>query len=176
MSICTTPEGSYYKEYGNFNNSSNEKKHSWSKIGYNQNMKMWKSYDYRCLKPKENIIPEEWPHYEMEGYRKAKTEKELNEVDEIKFDKYFFNLEDPQIFNDMILMENRSDYWKRTYGVDFATSPELSSKATNLECYAYCFKAEFEEFALDCKRKGGFFKCCRTVYVIFFSQGTLILV
>ena len=59
---------------------------------------MWKNYDFRCLKPKKGLKPEDWPHYEMNGYRAAKTKEELNNVMEIKFDKYFFNFEDTKIF------------------------------------------------------------------------------
>ena len=51
-----------------------------------------------------------WPHYEMSGYRAAKTVKELSEVEEIPFDKYFFNFEDPQVLN---VMSNGKKRYKR---------------------------------------------------------------
>ena len=60
---------------------------------------MWKNYDFRCLKPKEGVPSAKWPHYEMKGYRAAKTQEELDKVEEIPFDKYFFNLEDPDVLN-----------------------------------------------------------------------------
>ena len=62
---------------------------------------MWKSHDFRCLKPKEDVDPKNWPHYEMRGYRAARNQKELSKVKEIKFDKHFFNLEDPTVWKAM---------------------------------------------------------------------------
>ena len=62
-------------------------------VGYNNDQRMYKQYDYRCLKPVKNQPPEKWPHYEMHKFRAAKTEKEVKEVKEIKYDKNFFNFE-----------------------------------------------------------------------------------
>ena len=58
-----------------------------AKTGYEQDMKMYKSGDYRCLKPKEGLPSSQWPHYDMEQHRAAKSVEELNKVDEIPFDK-----------------------------------------------------------------------------------------
>ena len=71
---------------------------------------MYKSYDFRCLKPMSGVSSVKWPHYEMSGYRAAKTEEELSEVEEIPFDKYFFNFEDPQVLN---VMSNGKKRYKR---------------------------------------------------------------
>ena len=62
-------------------------------VGYNNDQRMYKQYDYRCLKPVKNQPPEKWPYYEMHKFRAAKTEKEVKEVKEIKYDKNFFNFE-----------------------------------------------------------------------------------
>ena len=70
-------------------------------LGFSTDIKMYKSNDFRCLKPKDGVPIEKWPHYEMHGYRAAKTEEELDEVEEIPFDKYFFNFEDPEVLNAM---------------------------------------------------------------------------
>ena len=43
--------------------------------------------NYRCLKPKPGLPSSEWPHYDMQQYRKAKSAVELEKVDEIPFDK-----------------------------------------------------------------------------------------
>ena len=71
---------------------------------------MYKSYDFRCLKPTTGVSSVKWPHYEMSGYRAAKTVEELSEVEEIPFDKYFFNFEDPQVLN---VMSNGKKRYKR---------------------------------------------------------------
>ena len=125
-------------------------------------MKMWKYYDFRCLKPKKDLTPEKWPHYEMIGYRAAKTKEELQRVKEIKFDKYFFNLEDPKVWKDMTDVKKASRIWKKTYGFNFAALTEgKDGNANNTKCMIDCFKSEQRSFARQCKRKGGLFKCCR---------------
>ena len=55
--------------------------------GYLVDMRMYKYPDYRCLKPKPGLSSSQWPHYDMEQHRAAKTVGELNKVDEIPFDK-----------------------------------------------------------------------------------------
>ena len=55
--------------------------------GYLVDMKMYKYPDYRCLKPKPGLPSSQWPHYDMEQHRAAKSVEELKRVDEIPFDK-----------------------------------------------------------------------------------------
>ena len=55
--------------------------------GYLVDMKMYKYPDYRCLKPKPDLPSSQWPHYDMEQHRAAKSVEELNKVEEIPFDK-----------------------------------------------------------------------------------------
>ena len=57
-----------------------------AKTGFLVDMKMYKGPDYRCLKPKEGPSSE-WPHYDMNQYRRAKTTEELEKVEEIPFNK-----------------------------------------------------------------------------------------
>ena len=122
---------------------------------------MWKEYDYRCLKPKSKIKPEEWPHYEMNGYRNARTKNELDNVQEIKFDKYFFNFEDPKIFKEMIKGPKRKNIWKKTYGFDYVSfNDKKNTPHAYIGCFKSCLKAEQKRFARKCKKKGGLFKCC----------------
>ena len=131
------------------------------RIGFQTDQKMWKAYDYRCLKPKANLKPEDWPHYEMNGYRNAKTKQELEIVQEIKFDKYFFNFEDPLILKQMMKGAKRKNIWKKTFGFDFVSFNEReNSPNMQLPCYIYCLKAEQRKFARKCKKKGGLLKCC----------------
>ena len=63
--------------------------------GYMTDMKMYKAPDYRCLKPKKNLPSSEWPFYDMEQHRRAKTTEELENVEEIPFDKEFDNIYSP---------------------------------------------------------------------------------
>ena len=55
--------------------------------GYLVDMKMYKYPDYRCLKPKPDLPSAQWPHYNMEQHRDAKTVQELEDVEEIPFNK-----------------------------------------------------------------------------------------
>ena len=95
LSICTTAAGTIYH-----NTNKTLKKVQikgllngapTASVGFSTDKLMWKSYDFRCLKPKEGVPTEKWPHYEMHGFRAAKTKEELANVVEIPFDKYFFN-------------------------------------------------------------------------------------
>ena len=105
--MCTTALGTVYKESIGF--SSLESGFIDAKSGFNTDQKMWKVNDFRCLKPKEDVNPEQWPYYEIHGYRAAKNKEELENVKEIAFDKYFFNLEDPRIFMEMMKGAKRKD-------------------------------------------------------------------
>ena len=40
-------------------------------LRYSVDMNMYKSNDFRCLKPKKGVPYEKWPHYEMTGYRQT---------------------------------------------------------------------------------------------------------
>ena len=117
LSVCTTAGGSTYLH----TNQTLEKVQSrglldgapTASFGFSTDMRMYKSYDFRCLKPKDDIPIEKWPHYEMHGYRAAKTEEELDVVEEIPFDKYFFNFEDPEVLNAMTDgTEKGRKYWR----------------------------------------------------------------
>ena len=55
--------------------------------GYLVDMRMYKYPDFRCLKPKSGVPSSQWPHYDMEQHRAARTKGELERVEEIPFDK-----------------------------------------------------------------------------------------
>ena len=55
--------------------------------GYLVDMRMYKYPDFRCLKPKPGVPSSQWPHYDMEQHRAARTKAELERVEEIPFDK-----------------------------------------------------------------------------------------
>ena len=82
---------------------------------------MYKFPDFRCLKPNSSVPSSQWSHYEMSGFRAAKSKQELEKVKEIPFDKYFFNFEDPEVMHAMTDgTENGLNIWKKTYGWDWA--------------------------------------------------------
>ena len=164
LSICTTSEGTFYRDSENISNAQNSHQHIDAQMGFSTDSKMWKNHDNRCLKPKKDLKAKDWPHYEMNGYRAAKTQEELNNVMEIEFDKYFFNFEDPKIFEEMIKGDERENLWKKTFGFDYVSfNDRKNSHSVFAKCYINCFKAEQKSFARKCKKKGGLFKCCMSV-------------
>ena len=126
-----------------------------------------KKSDNRCLKPSKTKRPEKWSYYDMEGFRSAKTEDELNKVKEIKYDKYFFNFEDPKVFKKMLHPKKGPRLWRKVYGYDFAYMQNIKKQPViHYGCYKYCYKAERKGFARKCKKEGGLFKCCLSKYII----------
>ena len=98
----------------------------------------------------------------MKEYRKASTEEELNKVELIPYDRNFFNVEDPKVFKDLMIGKNRNKIWKRTYGFDFVSvKPSKKQPVKHFSCMKYCLKSEFGNFAKQCRKKGGLFKCCQ---------------
>ena len=92
LSICTTKHGSSFK----FSNESliNGKEDSSNSdtvnaaMGFLTDMRMYKSYDFRCLKPNPNLPTEKWGHYEMHGYRAAASKTELGNQTSIVLIKF----------------------------------------------------------------------------------------
>ena len=166
LSVCTTEEGSRYiytnKSLAKVEAEGLQHGAPTAIAGFSTDMPMWKNYDFRCLKPKEGVSSEMWPHYEMQKYRVAKTEKELDEVEEIPFDVNFFNIEDPKVLNKMTNGKKSGlELWKKTYGFDWADYVNGSnSTGEDFKRRQHCLDAEYGKFAKDCKKKGGFFKCC----------------
>ena len=89
--------------------------------GFSIDMTMYKGYDFRCLKPKAGVPSEKWPHYEMQAFRAAKTKEELKKVEEIPFDKYFYNFEDPEVLDAFTDGSDKGlELWRETFGFDWA--------------------------------------------------------
>ena len=83
LSICTTKYGSTFK-FSNESVTEGKKEGSNSgsvnaAMGFLTDMRMYKTHDYRCLKPNPKIPSRKWGHYEMHGYRAAASEVELGE-------------------------------------------------------------------------------------------------
>ena len=106
LSVCTNEDGTYFKDSEDKPlNGSKNKVHTIclqtyvniycicffkavnAATGYLTDMRMYKNPDYRCLKPKPGLPSSQWPHYDMEQHRAAKSVEELQKVDEIPFDK-----------------------------------------------------------------------------------------
>ena len=73
LSICTTATGNFYKDSDKEKAGADKKNKISAKSAFENEHKMFKSHDYRCLKPKKGVSPEKWPHYYMPDYRKAKA-------------------------------------------------------------------------------------------------------
>lgn len=143
---------------------------------------MYKQHDYRCLKPNPKVPSSEWGHYDMHGFRAAKSTKELGQqiqlfwfllaciislekVKEIPFDIFFYNFADPKVLYAMTDGTKRGlNLWKKTYGFDHAYwIPGKDRLAKLYKCQAHCIEAEFGKhgkFSNDCKKNKGFYKCC----------------
>ena len=100
----------------------------------------------------------------MQAFRSAKTTEELEKVQEIKYDNYFFNFEDPKVFKEMTSGKQAKAIWKKTYGFDFVSFNDNDRQPVeNYQCIKYCYKQELlGAFAKECKKKGGVFKCCQS--------------
>ena len=76
LSVCTTKDGSYFLDSAVLNKNNNKQVVN-AKIGFQTDMRMYKAADFRCLKPSASVPSSKWPHYDMVGYRAAKTRAEL---------------------------------------------------------------------------------------------------
>ena len=161
LSICTDEYGTTFKASENYTENVNSDGKIDARHNYMANQRMYKKSDYRCLKPSNITKPEKWAYYEMEGFRAATSEDDLKNVKEIKYDKFFFNFEDPNVFKEMMHPKKGPRLWRRVYGYDFAYLQKRKRQpAKSYACLKYCYKAERKKFARKCKKKGGFFKCC----------------
>ena len=76
-------------------------------------MRMYKYPDYRCLKPKPGLPSSQWPHYDMEQHRAAKSLEELDKVEEIPFDKESSESSDMIIKKRLLILilSSNDNYW-----------------------------------------------------------------
>ena len=178
LSVCTMKDGiTYYK----FTNATLDKKVGKNHLegapganhGFSTDDRMYKNYDFRCLKPKSGVDSSKWPHYEMKGYRKAATKEQLKKVPEIPYDNNFFNWEDPKVLEAFTKGKDKdvSKVWKKAFGFDATYKYKFGSNTRMDECSQHCLKAGYEKFAKKCEKDGGFFKCCvyATTLEIFYK-------
>ena len=138
MSVCTVGEKHIFKDSKEETDiiESEKSRGISAKEGFLTDMKMYKNPDFRCLKPKKRLPPNKWPHYYMPKFRAAKNKDELQKVEEVPFDKYFLNFEDPKVFKTMTNPLNVPKLWKKTYGMDFAALlPVPNMNIYNLEAH-----------------------------------------
>ena len=173
--MCTTKYGTIFNKPSR-NQQKSKKNKNWildAMEAFGNDQRLFKRNDYRCLKPSNTKRPEKWSYYDLEGFRAARTEDELNKVKEIKYDKYFFNFEDPWVFKRMLHPKKGPRLWRKVYGFDFAYVQNLNKQPVlNYGCMKYCYKAKRKKFARNCKKKGGFFaNKARKVLVTRLLQG-----
>jgi hypothetical protein len=129
---------------------------------------MYKDWDYRCLVPDSHRDPAKWRTYDMHGYRVAFNKKTLDQVETFKFDKYFNNWMDPKVFK--AFARKPAKYWKKGYGFPYVKTRQHSTgsieQSSAVQCWEKCARLEVSSFARQCKRKGGFMKCCVTSWSI----------
>ena len=165
LSVCTDAMGTTFRDSGaELNKTAAQPRGSRevsAKMGYQVDMKLYKANDYRCLKPIAGRPSIEWPHYYMASFRAAKTESELQKAETIPFNVNYLNMEDPKVFKALTNPKSGADLMKKTYGFDFvALLGGMGGKANVNQCHQHCLRAEYGKFARQCKKSGGFFKCC----------------
>ena len=96
LSICTKKDGtSYFRNEswnGLFMNTFSAAQGYTVDLKYRNDLfqRERELIDFRCLKPKPGVPSSKWPHYDMKQHRAATTLAELQQVDEITFDKESF--------------------------------------------------------------------------------------
>ncbi|XP_023322149.1 uncharacterized protein LOC111696686 isoform X2 [Eurytemora carolleeae] len=112
-----------------------------------------KEGDYRCLNPDSDKDPTKWKIYDPVLLANATTKDELNKVP-----SYTFKMNDNVVNPELIKQLTGDDYeknWKKYYGVDFVSRGEDLGEVV-LDCY----KAQKSDFAKNCRKNKGLFKCC----------------
>jgi len=108
------------------------------------------------MRPKN---PEKWDYYDPDEFYYATTQEALDKAKTNKFDKNFFNFEDPEVLYNFLDPKKKS-IWKKTYGIDYVNMehmPENPLEKTYVECERTRRKSKF---AQNCRIDGGFFNCC----------------
>jgi len=178
LSLCTYPS-SHYGPHGNsnsvFDDRDLELKDQKNRVTASELFfsvqHMYKDWDYRCLVPYSHKDPRKWKTYEMHDYRKAFSEEKLKKVEQFKYDNNFHNWEDPKVLR-YFTKSTKSvrKAWKKTYGFPYVSVNSWDGKhinpQNNTKCFQKCAKYEQYSFAKDCKKRGGFFKCCIQAFTL----------
>merc|ERR1719239_1698379 len=174
---CTLPFCSYKNEFGDIvvegENILSTNKIEDQEIGtlavyeLRATNSFYKGYDNRCLKPDDNKPAEKWDHYDPDEFYEAITKEKLDQAKTWKFDKNFFNFEDPSVMK-KFTDQKKDNVWKKTYGFDDVhVVPEGTDNRLYPEMIQACLKKEKKSrFAKKCRKDKGFFKCCNTVLAL----------
>jgi len=127
----------------------------------------YKGEDTRCLMPYSDPDPNKWGHYDPDHFANIILKEELDKAEPVEFDKRFFNLEDPEVF-EMMTGKKFKQNFQEAYGYDFVaqvmdpynSTARCISESQMFECSKNCLEAEKSKFAKDCRRDKGLFKCC----------------
>ena len=155
---------------------------------------IFKSWDYRCLVPYSHKDPEKWRTYDMHGFRAASNQEMFDKVDTFKFQVLFNNWINPKVLAKYAKRPRKA--WKRAYGFPYTTPVNWNGTDINTAdaspCWWRCaqlvnqislivfcptffqtchlkrrvLSQETEDFAKNCAKEGGYFKCCVTMFTL----------
>ena len=174
LPMCTYPPGglesTVFDGLNGLNLNSQKNKIQANDIFFSNGM-IYKSEDYRCLKPYSHEDPNKWHTYDMEAYRKSFSPKTLDNVHSFKYDNNLHNFVDPMVLKKFTRSKKDSEAnWKRSYGYHYVKNipgfhfkksifgVSLNINATS--CVNKCNAIENSRFAQLCAQEGGYFKCC----------------
>ena len=98
---------------------------------------IYKSWDYRCLAPYSHKDPDLWGTYDVQAYRKAYDKKTMEKVNINKFDKYFNNFIDPNVWSEFL--ESPTKMWWKSYDLPTAVHRPRGT-SDSIKCHMMCMK------------------------------------
>lgn len=132
---------------------------------------IYKSDDYHCLAPNSHRNASRWKNYDLEKYRTAYDEETLKKVPTYKYDNRLYNFVDPKVWKLFTKSEKVGRRtWRKVYGFQYAkqirgfNASKIYKTLSAFSCLKKCISLENSKSAKDCKKKGGYFKCCITYW------------
>ena len=102
---------------------------------------IYKSEDYRCLKPYSHKDPKKWHTYDMHTYRRAVNNLTLQNVDSFKYDNDFNNFIDPSVFDKYTSdIETIRSVWNKSYGFNNTFLPYVMNSETEFHLKSDCLE------------------------------------
>jgi hypothetical protein len=170
LPMCTMPPGG--KEYTEFDGLEDLKLESQKNVLKANDLffsteHIYKDDDYHCLKPDSHKKKEKWRKYEMEKYKEAYSPETLESVPTFKYDNKLYNFVDPEVFKSFTKNERSGrKNWRKTYGFYYTKqipgfyAGKYNETLVAYKCLKKCTEMENSNFARQCKKDGGYFKCC----------------
>ena len=179
LPMCTYPPGNKANtDFDMKHQTKMSNKISAKEIFFSDHHKNYNDNNY-CIKPESHEDPKQWLRYELKGFRQAYTKEMLENTKKFKYDKYFSNFEDPEVFKLYTKNEKTAiKKFKKVYKNHFVsrvpgylssssyqrggnyTRPKLRVNYTT--CIKKCIEMEKSQFAKNCEKARGYFKCCIT--------------